>query len=99
MHTIDGEALEGREAPPELTREQALDLDAVAALVGTAHGRRILWRLLESAGVFRLSYTGDIHETLFREGRRAVGLELLALIVNHMPHSYAAMLTENTINV
>lgn len=83
--------------PQELTGEQALDLDAVVFLVGTAPGRRVAWRLLESAGVFRLSYAGNPHETAFREGRRSIGLELLALIVNHMPHSYAAMLSENRI--
>jgi len=93
MHALEDDETEHQ----ELTASQALDLDAVVFLMGTAPGRRVAWRVLESAGIFRMSHTGNPYETAFREGRRSVGLELLALIVNHMPHSYAAMISENRI--
>jgi hypothetical protein len=57
-------------------------------------GRRIIWRLLERAGVFRLSYTGDAASTNFNEGMRNMGLGLMVLINSACPEQYALMMQE-----
>lgn len=63
-------------------------------LVNDKRGRRIVWRLLESTGVFRSSFTGN-SETFFREGARNVGLQIMASLHAHSPESYFSMLQEN----
>lgn len=62
-------------------------------LMASKRGRRIMWRILDRAGVHRTSFTGN-SETFFREGMRNVGLMLLAQITDVSPESYVLMLTE-----
>ena len=64
-------------------------------LMSSKQGRRVVWRLLGKAGVFQSSFTGN-SETFFREGKRAMGLGMLADITEHAPDSYVLMLTEAT---
>lgn len=59
-------------------------------------GRRIMWRLLETAGVYRLSFTGDHATTSFKEGARNMGLGLLAKLHMYCPDSYNKMVKECT---
>jgi hypothetical protein len=63
-------------------------------LMGDARGRRYVWRLLEQAGVFRSSFTGN-SETFFKEGARSMGLAVVSQINEHTPELYQVMLTEN----
>jgi hypothetical protein len=63
-------------------------------LVSQRRGRRIVWRLLERAGVFRSSFSTDAGVTAFNEGRRYNGNELLVQLVTHSPEQYALMLKE-----
>lgn len=76
----------------ELRRVQELaDLDAV---LGTAPGRRFLYRLIFTiAGTESLSYTGNA-ETYFREGRRDVGLTVRAEAQDNFPEAYIRMVAE-----
>ena len=46
----------------------------------TESGRRVLWSILSQANVFSLSYTGEVNSTMFNEGKRNVGNELMAHI-------------------
>jgi hypothetical protein len=62
-------------------------------LMRTRQGRRVAWRLLERAGVYRLSYQFDEH-TAFREGSRNIGLMILNALHSAAPESYALMLEE-----
>lgn len=63
-------------------------------LVAHAQGRRLLWRLLERTGVYRTSYNGSTNDTLFREGSRNIGLEVLGELHEISPQTYSKMLTE-----
>jgi hypothetical protein len=63
-------------------------------LLSSKQGRRIAWRLLDRAGVFRTSFTGN-SETFFNEGRRDMGLFILGEIQAHSPDAFALMLTES----
>jgi len=63
-------------------------------LMGDARGRRVVWRALEQAGVFRLSFDRDAMVMAFAEGRRNEGLRMLALIESAAPESYILMQQE-----
>lgn len=65
-------------------------------LMKAPQGRRIVHRLLSISGVNRTTFTGN-SETFFREGKRAVGLELQSEIIKHAPNGYAEMIREQGI--
>lgn len=82
-------------AQDRLAEQAAEDL---RELLAQPAGRRTLWRLLGLSGVYRLSFSGDAAATAFNEGRRSVGLQLLADIEAAAPRAYAALRDENTQN-
>jgi hypothetical protein len=60
----------------DLVRQDGQD---IRALLATREGARFFARLLETCGVYRLSYEpGDTHATAFKEGQRNVGNMILA---------------------
>ena len=71
-----------------------LQIKDVRWLMAHAEGRRIVWRLLEHAGIYRTSFTGN-SGTFFNEGRRDVGLFLLAEVHEAAPQAYTKMLREH----
>jgi hypothetical protein len=68
--------------------------DALRWLMGDARGRRVAWDLLGRAGVFRSSMAPSPELTAFNEGRRDIGLALLADVMRLCPERYAAMQAE-----
>lgn len=60
-------------------------------------GRRIVWRLLERAGVYRTTFTGN-SETFFKEGMRAMGLFIIGEVHSVTPEAYVTMLKEQRTN-
>jgi hypothetical protein len=73
------------------------EIDDFKWLMADERGRRFMWRLLEKAGVFRSSFTGN-SETFFREGQRNIGLMLIADIHEACPNDYTRMLKEQRKN-
>ena len=65
-------------------------------LMGSKRGRRIVWRLLEQSGVFRLSFNTNAMQMAFAEGNRNFGNRTLALIHTLTPELYPVMVKENT---
>jgi hypothetical protein len=57
-------------------------------------GRRFIWRILESAGVFRSSFDESAALMAFREGSRNIGLSLLAQITDTCPAQFLIMQEE-----
>jgi hypothetical protein len=64
-------------------------------LMSSKRGRRIVNRLLQVAGVFRLSFHTNALQMSFNEGNRNTGLRLLAAITEHCPERYAEMTEES----
>lgn len=64
-------------------------------LMGSKRGRRIIWRQLERAGVFRLSFNTNAMQMAFAEGNRNEGLRTLAQIHSLCPELYPVMVKEN----
>lgn len=76
----------------KLAREQE-DAD-LRWLMGSKRGRRIVWRLLEQSGVFKLSFNPNAMQMAFAEGNRNFGNRTLALIHTHCPELYPVMVKE-----
>jgi len=80
----------------EARRLAKLEIEDFQWLMSDKRGRRIVWRLLESAGVFRSSHTGNALHTAFNEGQRSEGLKVFAMATAHASASYAKMAQENS---
>lgn len=63
-------------------------------LMGSKRGRRIVWRQLERAGVFRLSFNTNAMSMAFAEGNRNEGLRIIGMIHSLCPELYATMVKE-----
>jgi len=69
------------------------ELEDIRWLMGHKQGRRFASRLLDKAGVYRTSFTGN-SETFFREGMRNIGLFVLSEVMEVAPENFAKMLEE-----
>lgn len=63
-------------------------------LMAHAQGRRIVSRLLEESGVHRTSFNHSGSVMAFNEGKRHLGLFLMAEILEIAPESYVRLLKE-----
>ena len=68
--------------------------EALRWLMADNRGRRFVWRLLGKAGIFRTSMAASPELTAFNEGRRDLGLGLLADVMRLCPERYAQMQAE-----
>ena len=65
-------------------------------LMSSKRGRRVIWRLLDQSGVFRLSFNTNSMMMAFNEGNRNYGNRTLAMIHSLCPELYPTMVKENT---
>jgi len=65
-------------------------------LMRNKQGRRVVWRLLEKAGVFRSVFNTNAMAMSFAEGHRNYGLQTLTLIHVACPELFPVMLKENS---
>ena len=93
----DTETQEDRKA--RLENEVKGEIGDIVWLMSNKRGRRIVHRLLDQAGVYHQSYTGEALSTAFNEGRRSRGLKLIDMITAHCPEQYALLLRERSDNV
>ncbi len=77
-----------------MTNERQQELDDIEKQMKTRSGRRLMWRLLEMAGVFRSSFATDASVMAFQEGKRNQGLVLLSDIMAVDPDGYILMAKE-----
>ncbi len=84
-----------RKAKQKERRKRESELNDLRSVMDTRQGRRFIWRYLSDAGVFRQSFVfGQADATSFNEGRRSLGLALLADIHELDPAVYLTMATE-----
>jgi hypothetical protein len=69
------------------------EVEDIKWLMAHKQGRRFVTRLLDKAGVYRTSFTGN-SETFFREGQRNLGLFVLSEVMEVTPDQHAQMLKE-----
>lgn len=93
--------LEGQKqaaAEMELTARLARESEEADTkwLMSSKRGRRIVWRLLDQAGVFRSSFNPTAMVMAFNEGNRNFGNRTLALIHQCCSELYPQMMKEHT---
>ena len=59
-------------------------------------GRRLVWTWLSKAHVFGPTFSTNTAEMSYREGRRALGTELLTMCLDHTPAEYLKMQKEHS---
>ena len=64
------------------------------AIMATEDGRAWMWDHLANCGVFASTYTQNPHDTAFNEGRRSIGLRLIADLREHALKLYQKMESE-----
>lgn len=78
----------------EKRRAREREIADLGEVLNTAAGQRLVWRLLSAAGIYRQSYVPDSGDTAFNEGRRSIGLMLIADIHEAWPHRLLDMVRE-----
>lgn len=63
-------------------------------LMSSKRGRRILWRLLEMSGPFRMSFDTNAMRMAFNEGNRNLGNRLFNEVMTLCPELYPVMAKE-----
>ena len=63
-------------------------------LMGGKRGRRVVFKVLDDAGVFRTTFNANALWMAFNEGKRNVGLTLIDAINSVCPETYQIMLQE-----
>jgi hypothetical protein len=101
MSQYDPLDLRGQErAKAERATRDRLERENEAAdikwLMSNKRGRRIVWRLLDQAGVFRSSFSTNAMTMAFSEGSRNYGLRVLATVHEECPDQYPVMMREQT---
>ena len=90
---IAGHEKSQRERQKRQRSDAYMEDDDMKWLMGSRQGRRIMHRVLDRAGIFRTSFTGN-SETFFREGERNVGLILFNQIMVACPESFTQMMKD-----
>jgi hypothetical protein len=90
----DVEALQADERLKQYQEE--VELDAVRAVLSSPKGRAFVWSLLEYAGIYRTTFSGETPLTsAFHEGRRSVGLWAFEKVFTDGPDVYRMMAQES----
>lgn len=92
-----GEAADPRavkEKGKKVRSREERDIDDMATILSDIRGRRFLWRYLAECGIFRTSFNNSGSITALNEGRRQIGLKLLAEIMEADPEAYTLMASE-----
>jgi len=82
-------------ADEQARNAQRVERDDIIWLMSGKRGRRVAHRMLDRAGVWRLSFSTNALQMAFNEGMRNEGLALTAQIMASCPAQYAEMITEN----
>ncbi len=91
---FEGNDLQDQQRKEVANLELQKEAEDLKWLMSSKRGRRIVNRLLQNAGVFRVSFHTNALQMSFNEGNRNGGLKLLAAITEHCPDRYAEMIDE-----
>lgn len=90
------EARAQRKAVRDAKAKLAQDDAVVQSLMGSEAGREWVRDLLDNCGVFRTVAHENPYFTYLNEGRRNIGLSLLAAIMRACPEAYIQMMQEGS---
>ncbi len=75
--------------------ERQAELEDLRKLMSTKHGRRVVYRLIERAGIHRTTFRESPTESAFLEGQRDFGIFVEAEVNEACPSHYLTMLKEH----
>lgn len=81
------------DAKPLTDRDR--ELDDLRAVLELPQGRRVLWRYMAIAGVFKNPHAGDPHQTSFYCGQQSMGQTILVDVTEARDESLLLMMREN----
>jgi hypothetical protein len=92
----DIRAQDKAKADTELRRKLSRDSEDADFkwLMSSKRGRRIVWRLLDHAGIFRSSFNTNAMAMAFAEGNKNEGLRILGMVHALCPELYPVMVRE-----
>jgi len=77
----------------EAEKRRAAEIEDMKWLLSDSRGRRVLRRMLDTAGLYRSTFAGeDTHLAAFNEGRRNFALFLTDEIITIAPDKWADIL-------
>lgn len=83
-----------KEAGDKVKRIRDRELENLRVLLSTPQGKEFVWGVLEFCGIFKDSMTGS-SMTFYNEGRRSVGLKVLADVTKASPQAFVQMMMDN----
>ena len=83
-----------KESKQEFQRRRDREIEDLRSLIKKPEGRRVIWKILETCGVFKASFSLNSMQTAFNEGKRDIGLWLLKDVDMAEPMAYSQMLRE-----
>ena len=92
-NAADKDQVEAADRKERYTRK--MELADLRSILATEHGRRFIWRYLEVCHVFGSVFNNSGSVTYFNEGRRDIGLKLLADITEANDESLIQMMRES----
>jgi len=91
---LTGQERARKEEATKLRIAADVDTADLSWLMSSKRGRRFMWRLLDLAGVTRISFDQNALKMAFNEGQRNYGNRVLAWILTDCPEQYLQMLKE-----
>jgi len=92
MSTTNEVEIKNRKEKDSRKREKYLD--SLKSLLNDVNGRRFIWEQLDRCGVYQSSADNSGSWTYFNEGKRSIGLILLADIMETDDEKYLVMMRE-----
>lgn len=92
MNAADPAQIEDSQREEKSESEQLQE--DLRSVVDTRAGRRVLWRYMSIAGIYRSSFADKSETTAFNEGRRIIGLTIMGDITNAKPDVLIQMMLE-----
>lgn len=91
---LRGQEKDRHEADARKRAVRETEIADIKWLMSSKRGRRILWRLLDLSGPFRLSFDPNAMKMAFNEGNRNLGNQLFNEVMTLCPEMYPAMVEE-----
>lgn len=91
---LRGQQEDKREAEAQERVARETEIADLKWLMSSPRGRRIMWRLLEMSGPFRMSFDTNAMRMAFNEGNRNLGNRLFHEVMTLCPELYPVMAKE-----
>lgn len=83
-----------KESKQEFQRRRDREIEDLRMMIKKPEGRRVIWKILETCGVFKASFALNSMQGAFNEGKQDIGLALLSDLNEADTHIFAQMQSE-----